>query len=181
MSVAFAVLLWLHVFGAIGWLGAVMVFGMLIGPILPTLTPASRGELTVKLFPKYIRYSQIFTLITPIFGVGLALQLGNGSFSVFSPNTNLGLFISIGALLSIVAWVIVFAVLSPTARKIVRLTQEMMKNPGPPQPELLGASKRLRMTAATGLVSAPPGSACYPRFQLSIFGLAGLSFDVSGR
>jgi uncharacterized membrane protein len=154
VSLGFSVLLWLHLVSAIGWLGSVMVFGMLIGPTLPTLSPATRGELIVKLFPKYVRYLQVFTLITPIFGVGLALYVSRGSFTVFNPQIygDFGLFISIGAFLSVVAWVMVFGVLSPTARKIVRLTKESMSGSGPSSPELAKASSRLRITAASGMV-----------------------------
>ena len=155
MSLGFAVLLWLHVVSAVGWMGAAMVFAMLIGPTLPSLTPSARGELIVKLLPKYITYAELFTLVTPIFGLGLALYISHGSFAVFSPATygNFGLFISIGAFLSVVAWVISFGLVAPTGHKIVSITKEMMKNPGsPPPPELQKASTRLRIASTTGLV-----------------------------
>jgi uncharacterized membrane protein len=153
MSVGFAVLLWLHILGAIGWLGGVMIFAMLIGPVLPTLSPASRGELAVKLLPRFSRYAEIFAVFTPIFGIALAFQMGDGTMSIFSPNTNLGLFLSIGTLLSLVAVVVVFTIVSPTVRKIVRLTQETLKSPGPPPPELTRASTRLRVSSVIGLVA----------------------------
>src|ERR1039457_3189179 len=101
-----------------------MIFAMLIGPTLPTLSPASRGELVVKLLPKYIRYSEIFALVTPIFGLALALYISHGSWDVFTPANPFGMFISIGALLSIATWVIVFGLLAPTARKVVWFTKE---------------------------------------------------------
>jgi len=146
-------LLWLHIVSAVGWLGAAMVFAMLIGPTLPSLTPAARGELIVKLVPKYIRYAEIFTFITPIFGLALALYITHGSFSIFAPSTTFGLYISIGALLSVVAWVIGFGLVAPTGHKIVLLTKDLIKNPGaPPPPELQKASVRLRMASTAGLV-----------------------------
>jgi hypothetical protein len=131
-----------------------MVFGLLIGPTLPTLSPASRSELIVKLVPKYVRYGQIFTLITPFFGLGLALYVSRGSFTVFSPSIygDFGLFISIGAILTLVAWAISFGILSPTANEVVRLTKESMTQGGPPPQELLQASKRLRITSAVAIV-----------------------------
>ena len=153
MSLGFSVLLWLHLVGAIGWLGAAMVFGMLIGPTLPSLSPASRGELIVKLIPKYIRFAEICAFVTPIFGLTLALYITQGNWIIFSPSTNFGLFISIGAMLSLVMWVIAFALVGPTARKLVSITKEMMKNPGSPPPAALqGVSNRLRLTSTTGLV-----------------------------
>ena len=153
MSLGFTVLLWLHIVSAIGWLGAAMVFAMLIGPTLPTLSPSSRGELIVKLLPKYIRYAEIFTFITPVFGLALALYITQGNWSIFSPNTYFGLYLSIGALLSLIAWVIGFGLVAPTGRKVVKYTTDMMKNPGGPPPAgLQRASKRLRIASATGLV-----------------------------
>lgn len=169
MSLPFAVLLWLHIVSAVGWLGAGMVFAMLIGPILPTLSPASRGELIVRLFPKYVRWAEIFTFITPVFGLTLALYISHGNWSIFNPNSNTGIactnvlvacvtnpfgfYLSSGALLTLVAWGLLFGVLAPTARKIVWFTQTAMKNPGsPPPPGLPKATMRLRATSLTALV-----------------------------
>jgi len=153
VSLGFTVLLWLHIVSAIGWLGAAMVFAILIGPTLPTLTPSSRGDLIVKLLPKYIRYAEIFTFITPVFGLVLALYITHGNWIIFSPSNNFGLFLSIGALLSLVAWVIGFGFVAPTGRRIVKYTTDMMKSPGAPPPAgLQRASKRLRLASTSGLV-----------------------------
>jgi uncharacterized membrane protein len=155
VSLGFAVLLWLHIVSAVGWLGATMVFAMLIGPTLPSLTPAARSELVVKLLPKYIRYAEIFTFITPIFGLTLALYISHGSWSVFNPAVygNLGLYLSIGALLSLVAWAISFGLVAPAGRRVVWFHKQMMKNPAAPPPAgLQRASTRLRIASATGLV-----------------------------
>ena len=152
MSFEFAVLLWLHIVGAVGWLGAAMVFAMLIGPTLPSLSPASRGDLVVKLFPKYIRWGTIFSLITPIFGLALALDLSNGSFSIFRPNNPFGSYITAGALLSLVMWVLFFGLVAPTSRKIVSLTREMMSAQGASPERLQKASQRLRIFSTTGLL-----------------------------
>jgi len=130
-----------------------MVFAMLIGPTLPTLSPGSRGELIVKLLPKYIRWGEIFAFITPIFGLSLALYISHGSMSVFTFSNPFGMYISIGALLSLVAWVVAFGFVAPTGRKVVWFTNQMMKNPGTPPPAgLLKANKRLRIASTTGLV-----------------------------
>jgi uncharacterized membrane protein len=152
MAILLEVLLWLHIVAAIGWVGAAMVFGMLIGPALPTFTPSTRGEFVVKVVPKYTRFAQVFTVVTPIVGIALALSMSGGDMSVFAPTTQFGLFISAGAALTLVAWVVAFGVIGPAAHKVVRLTEEAMKSPGPPSPELLAANKRLRMGAASGLV-----------------------------
>ena len=134
-----------------------MVFAMLIGPTLPSLTPGSRGELLVKLLPKYITWVQIFTLITPIFGLTLLLYISHGNMNVFSlspaADNHFGFFITLGALLSLVAWGLVFGFVTPTARRIVWFTKEMIKNPtSPPPAGLLKANARLRVLSSTGLI-----------------------------
>jgi hypothetical protein len=169
LSLPFAALLWLHIVSAVGWLGAGMVFAMLIGPILPTLSPSSRGELIVRLFPKYVRWAEIFTFVTPVFGLTLALYISHGDWSIFDPNSNTGIactsvlvscvtnpfgfYLSIGALLTLVAWGLVFGVVAPTGRRIVWFTQAAMKNPGNPPPAgLAKATMRLRASSSAGLV-----------------------------
>jgi uncharacterized membrane protein len=146
------VLLWFHIFAAVGWLGSAMVFAMLIGPTIGTLTPGTRAELVVKLFPRYIRYVESFSIATVVFGVALVLVIGNGDMSVFSPSTSFGLYISIGAVLALITAGLAFGIIVPSAHRVIRLAEEMIKNPGPPSPELPKASARLRMGATVGLI-----------------------------
>ena len=152
MSLGFTVLLWFHVVGAIGWVGAMLVFGLLVGPTLPSLSPTSRGELVVKLIPKYVLFAQIFTVITPVFGLALALYISHGSMSVFTPNNNFSRFVDIGAFLSVGAWVIAFLFLSPAAYSVVKYTRESMNSSAPPSPELSKAYDMLKFASALGIV-----------------------------
>jgi len=69
-----------------------------------------------------------------------------------SPSTSFGLFISIGAVLSLVAEALAFTVIVPSAHKMVKITESMMKNPGPPPPELAVAANRLRIGSTAGMV-----------------------------
>ncbi len=152
MSLELAVLFWLHIFSAIGWMGAAMVFGMVVAPLLPSFNPATRGEVVLKLFPKYIRYTEIFSLMAVIFGAILALAMAGGDFAMFSPTTTFGLFITIGATLAIITFGLGIGVIAPSAHRLVRLTESAVKNPGPPSPDLLKTTGRLKTTATIGLV-----------------------------
>jgi uncharacterized membrane protein len=152
MAIVVEVLMWLHIVAAIGWVGAAMFFAMIITPTLPTFTPSTRGEFVVKIIPKYTRYAGAFALATPLVGVALALSITGGSMSAFAPTTQFGLFISEGAALALVTWAVFFGVVVPASRKVVRLTEGITKSPGPPPPELVSASRRLRGGAAVGLV-----------------------------
>lgn len=152
MALLDGVLLWFHIFSAIGWLGSTMLFGMLLGPMLPKFSPQTRAEIVVKFFPKFSIYVEIFGILTLIFGVLATFALIRGDFSLLAPTTQFGLFISVGALLALVAMLDGIFVIGPATLKIARLTEEMMKNPGPPSPELVKASNKVRTSASAGLV-----------------------------
>lgn len=128
MSLVVAALLWLHIFSAIGWMGAAMVFGMVLGPLLPAFNPATRGEVIVKLFPKYVRYIEAFSGMTVLFGFATAMAFSGGDLSKFSPTTTWGLFISTGATLALVTLALAMGVIIPSVKKLVLLTQDAMKN-----------------------------------------------------
>ena len=129
-----------------------MIFGMLIGPTIGKLSPAARSELIIKLFPGFLRYVSVFALMTLVFGLALVLDIGNGNMSVFALSTPFGLYITSGAVLAFVTMILAFAVVIPSARKLLRLTEEMVKNSTPPPPELLKVSARMRMGAAVALI-----------------------------
>jgi len=146
-----SILLWLHIFSAASWFGAAMLFALIVGPTIGDFTPATSGEVVVKLLPKYMRYMMVFTGLTPILGLLTALSYSNGSFGVFSPSTTFGLYISAGAVLSLLTWVIAFGVVFPTGRRIVRTTQEMVDNKAPPPPFLPKLAMRLKISTCVGL------------------------------
>ena len=129
-----------------------MIFGMLIGPTIGKLTPAARSELIIKLFPGYLRYVGVFSVMTVVFGLALVLDIGNGNMDVFSLSTSFGLYLTTGAILAFITVILAFALVIPSARKLLHMTQEMVKNSTPPPPELHNVSARMRMGATIGLV-----------------------------
>jgi len=145
------VLLWLHIFSAATWFGAVMLFALVVGPTIGDFTPATSAEVVVKMLPKYLRFIVIFTLLTPILGLVTLLASANGDFSVFSPSTSFGAYISAGAILSLITWLVVFAVVYPTGRKIVKITEEFVKNQTPQPPGLPRLAMRLKISSGIGL------------------------------
>ena len=146
------VLLWLHVFSAASWFGAVMLFAMVVGPTIGDFSPATSGEVVVKMLPKYLRFIAIFTLLTPILGLATLLYSSDGGFSVLAPNTTFGAYMSAGAVLSLISWLVVFGVVYPTGRKIVRITEEFVKNQTPQPPGLPKLAMRLKISTGIGLV-----------------------------
>jgi len=151
MTTLYDILVWLHVFSAASWFGALMLFAIIVGPTIGDLTPSTSHEVVVKMLPRYLRFIAIFTVTTPILGLVTALASSNGSFSVFSPSSGFGMWMSTGALLSLVLWVVTFVVVYPTGRKIVRLTMEVAKNQAPQPPGLPPLAIRLKISSGVSL------------------------------
>ncbi|MDA4134777.1 MAG: hypothetical protein OK441_04335 [Thaumarchaeota archaeon] len=148
----FSVVLWAHIFSAIGWLGAAMVFGIIIGPSLAKLSPQARGEFMARVMPKYLRYFEFFSGMTILFGVITADVLLNGDFSSISFSTPFGLYITTGAILALIVFAVSFSVVVPVTRKIIRISESMIKTPGPPPPELMVLLKRQRVITTANLM-----------------------------
>ena len=145
------ILLWFHIFAAASWFGAVMLFATVVGPTIGDFTPSTSGEVVVKMLPKYLRYIMIFTGLTPILGLVTALSSSGGSMSIFVPNSDFGVYILAGALLSLVAWVVTFGVVYPTGKKIVRITEEVVRDKSPQPPQLPKLAMRLKISSGIGL------------------------------
>jgi len=130
-----------------------MVFGMIVAPGLAKLTPQSRAEFVLNVFPRYVRYTVVFAIITLAFGVGSLIVFTNGNFSMLALTSSFGMYIPAGALLALIAFAIGISVAIPAANKVVRITKSIAGNAGPPPPELLAASKRMRVgTTATMVI-----------------------------
>ncbi len=143
------VLNWLHVISGIGWLGAAMLFGMVLGPLLPEMAPSARKELIVKFFPKLATYVSILAGSTLVFGLALAgAMVGNGSLAMTS---QWGIEIMIGGVLALAAAAVAMGVVIPSMKKVVRLLSggDVAAGPDPEVAKLMG---RMRVGASVGLV-----------------------------
>jgi len=129
-----------------------MVFGMVVGPGLAKLSPQSRADFVLNIVPKYVRYIVAFAVVTLVFGIGSVIAFANGNYSVMSMSTAFGMYISVGALLALVAFGIGIGVAIPAANKLVKITKSMAGNAGPPPPELMAASKRMRIGSTVSMV-----------------------------
>lgn len=152
MLVLFTIVLWLHIISAIGWLGSVMLFSMIIGPGLAKLSPESRGDFVLTIVPKYVRYSVTFAVLTLIFGVSSLVVLANGNFSMMAPTTPFGMYISAGVLFALIAFAVGLGVAIPAANQSVKILKTIAVSSGPPPPELKAASDRMRMGSAITMV-----------------------------
>ncbi len=149
-----AALAWLHILSAIGWLGASMIFGFVVGPSLAQFSPQARGEFISKVLPRYVRFGEGAAGGTVLFGLLFAYAFTDGDLSLLSPSNPFGLKLTAGAVLGLSAFMLVILVVAPTAKKIVRIVNEMagQAKQGSPPPELAKMMARLERGARVTLV-----------------------------
>ena len=144
MDAIFVFLLIVHVGAVVAWLGGGALFISVISPALKGVSQSTRAEVLVSVLPKYVRYlggSSILSILA-----GLALY-GYSSATTKSSTPFLSgtMYIDVGALLGLVAFVIVFAVVIPAARRIVNACKKIGDSTQVSEtPRLL---KRMRMGA----------------------------------
>ncbi|MDA4123086.1 MAG: hypothetical protein OK456_07905 [Thaumarchaeota archaeon] len=142
----------LHVFSAATWFGATVLFALIVGPTIGDFTPGTSNEVVVKMLPKYLLFIVFFTLLTPILGLASALSSSGGVSAVFDTGTSFGLYMSVGAGLSLATWAVALGVVYPTGTRIIRITREMIKNNSPHDPRLPSLAMRLKISTGVGLV-----------------------------
>ncbi len=140
------IITWFHIISVIGWSGAALTFLVAIGPSLKKLSPQANGEIALKMFPRFVRTVQIFTVLTLTFGPLLAFTMnalnemgGPNSFDLVSPWSRL---ITAGASVGIFTFFVVFLLFTPTAKGLGRLVQQMQQNPQQPPPEKFGVLQK---------------------------------------
>ncbi len=143
-----ALLAWLHIFFAVGWLGGGILFGFVIGPALGQLSPPASGEFFKKVVPRVVRFMQIVPGLTILFGLLLLYAFTNGDLSVVSPANSWGLKITIGMTIGLIALLTAELLAVPAFRKAVRIIGQAPPagTQGPPA-ELLATLKRARISS----------------------------------
>lgn len=133
-----AVLTFLHIASAIGWMGAVVFFLSVIGPSVRNFTPAASLEFLTKVGPRQIRYFAGTATSTIVFGLALL-------FTTFGTDyTTWPRYIEVGFSLGLLAYLIALLVAIPSFRGADKVAHQIMSNPqaGPPPPELARYLKR---------------------------------------
>ncbi len=145
-------LTWFHIISVIGWSGAALTFLISIRSQLAKLSPQASGEFVVKVFPRFVRSVQVFTVLTLTFGPLLAYAMSDGPPNVFDLVSPWSIFVTLGASLGITTFFVVFLLLTPTAKKLIRLIKQMQQNPQQPPPAGLSKlQKRLSIIPPLGV------------------------------
>lgn len=143
---------WFHVVSVIGWSGAALTFLVSVRPSLARLSPQTSGELLPKLFPRFVRTVQVFSVLTVVFGPLLAWQMNDGPPNAFNLVSPWSIFVTCGASLGITTLLVVFLLFAPAAGKLIKLIEQMRQNPlQPPPAELPRLQKRLAIIPPLGV------------------------------
>ncbi|HEY4823348.1 MAG TPA: hypothetical protein VIH83_06670 [Candidatus Bathyarchaeia archaeon] len=147
-----AVLAWLHILAAIGWMGTAMFLVMVLTPSMRRLSPSSRRDLILKLFPRFIRYVTVFATLTLVAGILLAFAYAGSNLESLSPTTRWGFMITVGASLALVAYALALGLGLRSARKIVKILNTQQDPQRTPPPEIMKLQVRMRLTATTVMI-----------------------------
>jgi len=135
-------LTWFHIISVIGWSGAALTFLVAVGPSLKKISPQANSEIALKMFPRFVRTVQIFTVLTLTFGPLLAFTMNDGppnAFDLISPWSRL---VTAGASVGIAAFFLVFLAFTPTAKGLGRIILQMQQNPQQPPPAKFGSLQK---------------------------------------
>ncbi len=148
-----ALLTWLHIFSIVSWLGGAIILSMVVEPLMSRFSPQTRGEMALIFFPRMARFIQISATLAITFGALLALSISSNSPGLLSLNNPWGLRITIGAILALIVYVMVFTFLTPTVKKLGAVTKLMQANPQQSPPaELKTLQKRIRIGGPTSVL-----------------------------
>lgn len=148
-----AALAWLHILAAVGWMGTAMFMAMVLVPSMAGLQPSSRRDLLTKLLPRFTRYVTTFATLTLVAGILLAFGHAGDRLDSLSPTNPWGLSVTVGATLSLVAYVLAMGVGLRSARKIVSILQKVGPDPQQdPSTEIAALQRRMRLTATTVMI-----------------------------
>jgi len=146
-----AILAWVHVISAIGWLGGGIMFGVIIAPVLGKFSPAASGEFLVRVGTRVARFFQVIAATTILFGFLLLYNVGG--LGLLTPSTTYGIELMIGITFALAAFVVSEAVSVPWLLKAVRLVREMQASgKHEPSAELPKALKIAQLSANITLV-----------------------------
>lgn len=112
-----------HILAIVGWMGAALLFTSVLGPSLENMGSNVRAEFLTKAIPRYTRY------IASSSGAAIALGISLYGYALRYSASNLPTGIALtllqaGAGVGLVAFIVVMAIVLPSARHLLRLLKE---------------------------------------------------------
>ena len=137
-----AVLTFLHIVSAMGWLGGVLFFISAVGPGVRSFTPPASLEFLTKVGPKQLTFFAAAATSAIVFGLALLFATFGMDYASWPG------YIEVGFSLGLIAYLIAVLVTIPTFKKVDKIAHQMMSGPpGPPPPEFPKLLKRANMAA----------------------------------
>jgi uncharacterized membrane protein len=138
-----AVLTFLHIASAMGWLGGVVFFLSAIGPGVRKFTPPASLEYLTKVGPRQIRFFAGVATSTIVFGLALLFAAFGTDYSAWPG------YIEAGFVIGLIAYLTAVLITIPTFRKVEKIAHQMMASPqpGPPPAEFPKLLKRANLSA----------------------------------
>ncbi len=129
---------------------------MIIAPSLAKIAPASRADFVIATFPRYIRFIVATATGSVLFGVLLFGYIAR-STSLAPSSSGLPLIYA-GAVLGLLAYIVLIGIVYPSATKLVKTMKQMPSSPGgagQSESNILQLQKRMRIGAssATGILA----------------------------
>ena len=139
----------LHIGFGIFWAGSAISFAFFIGPAVKASGPEGVKFMQQLGKSKYPIVIMITAIITIISGLLLMGKLSNGFQSAWF-STLYAKVLSVGGVVSIIAFIIGFTVNRPAATRINAISDEIAKAGGPPGSEQMQQLMALRKKLSTG-------------------------------
>ena len=127
-DIIFLVLLILHIIAVVAWMGGALLFVSVVFPSLRTMSPASRGDFMASTLPRYINFASRFSAAAIVTGLVLYWYFTQAAPSIAPSDTGL-VSIQAGAVLGVIALIIMFAVSRPSSKRLLSLTKQMATAP----------------------------------------------------
>ena len=137
-----AVLTFLHIASAMGWLGGVLFFLSAVGPGVRSFTPSASLEFLTKVGPKQVRFFAGAATGAIVFGLALLFATFGTDYSSWPG------YIEVGFSLGLTAYLIAVFVTIPTFSIVDMIALQMMRGPlGPPPQDFPLLLRRAKMAA----------------------------------
>jgi uncharacterized membrane protein len=135
------VLTFAHILCAIGWLGGAMLSNIVLGPVMPRMTPAGRKDILTHFFPRFARVTAAFAGLTVLFGISLYVYLMTGVDNPAWMQT-----LGVGILLALIAFAIGVGFILPKTFQLPKLLAA--GDPaGPPSAEFQRTLRQVQMAS----------------------------------
>jgi uncharacterized membrane protein len=112
-----------HILAIVGWMGAALLFTSVLSPSLETMASSARSEFLVKAIPRYTTY------VASTSGAAVVLGIALYGYAIVYASKSLPTGVALtllqaGAGVGLVAFIIVMALVLPSARHLLRIVKE---------------------------------------------------------